>query len=60
MNIHDKARALVAQSRTPLDLSTAYSRLAKRRRVYGRTTVKPGEFHAIETPRNVRLPYRDD
>lgn len=58
MNIHDVARKLAAS--TSVSLTTAYSRLARRRRHYGTTPVKPGEFHAIETPRKIRLPYADN
>lgn len=59
MNIHDVARKLAASASVPL--STAYSRLARRRRRhYGTTPVKPGEFHHVETPRKIRLPYADN
>lgn len=32
MNIHDRARQLVAQSKAPMTLSQAYSELARHRR----------------------------
>lgn len=43
-----------------MELSEAYSLLAKRRRHYGRTTVKRTPDLAAIEPRAVRLPYRDD
>lgn len=65
-SIHEQARRLAAQSPRPLGLAQAYAELgrrgaaARRRRAhYGRTTVDPRAFEAIETPQR-RLPYRDD
>jgi hypothetical protein len=57
VNIHDTARKLSRQLSIPV--TAAYSRLAKRRKNYGKTTVTPGAFSNIETPRHVRLPYAD-
>jgi hypothetical protein len=61
MNIHDKARQIVAQSPRPMELRDAYARLS-RRRDYGRVTVKPSTATAnIESPRpQIRLPYADN
>jgi len=61
MNIHDKARQIVAQSPRPMELRDAYARLS-RRRDYGRVTVKRDpSLSAIQSPRpQVRLPYADN
>lgn len=72
-DVHAAARALVAQSPRPMDLSEAYSILARRaadrRRSLGFVPAKRSTIeHAktVETPtggdswRNLRLPYRDD
>ena len=66
MNIHDKARQIVAQSPRPMELRDAYARLS-RRRDYGRVNVKPSTAHShVESPRNqtqlsnIRLPYADN
>ena len=58
MNIHDTARKLAATLSIPV--TTAYSRLAKRRKHYGKTTVVPGAFSNVERPANYRLPYNDN
>ena len=61
MNIHDKARQIVAQSPRSMELRDAYARLS-RRRDYGRVTVQPkNPFANIESPRpQIRLPYADN
>ena len=62
MNIHDKARQIVAQSPRPMELRDAYARLS-RRRDYGRVTVKRSDSATanIESPRpQIRLPYADN
>jgi len=62
MNIHDKARQIVAQSPRPMELRDAYARLS-RRRDYGRVTVKRSDsaLANIESPRpQIRLPYADN
>lgn len=58
MNIHDTARKLSRQ--LSISIETAYSRLAKRRKHYGKTTVTPGAFANVERPANYRSPYNDD
>lgn len=51
---------MVAQSPRPMDLSSAYSALSRRRH-YGRTKVtKSKDIQSVESPRIIRLPYSDN
>ncbi len=61
-NIHDRARRIVAQSPRPMTMSDAYAQLSRRRKNYGRTTVRPDPaLAAVESPpRKLRLPYADN
>ena len=64
MNIHDKARQLVAQSTAPTTLRAMYARLGRRgaaKKNYGSTTVAKGAFANVESSlRNYRSPYNDN
>lgn len=72
-NIHDRARQMQAQSRSPIDISSCYRELTRRAAKKREQRALAAHLSTIETPtgpgswknipqqtREIRLPYRDD